>query len=86
MRELFTPSCCRPALTEEQNAGKLQSEQLQYPRFLAQCWPIGSGIIESGNHLILRKIELHPGMQVSHPLSKPLQICTSTDAVWFLLR
>jgi hypothetical protein len=28
-------------------------EQLQYPRFLAQGWPIGSGIVESGNKLVV---------------------------------
>lgn len=28
-------------------------EQIQYPRFLAQGWPIGSGIVESGNKLVV---------------------------------
>jgi hypothetical protein len=27
--------------------------QLQYPRFQAQGWPIGSGIVESGNKLVV---------------------------------
>ncbi len=28
-------------------------EQIQYPHFLAQGWPIGSGIVESGNKLVV---------------------------------
>ena len=30
-----------------------RKEQMQYPRFQAQGWPIGSGIVESGNKLVV---------------------------------
>ena len=30
-----------------------RKEQMQYPQFLAQGWPIGSGIVESGNKLVV---------------------------------
>ena len=30
-----------------------RKEQLQYPQFQAQGWPIGSGIVESGNKLVV---------------------------------
>lgn len=30
-----------------------RSAQMQYPRFQAQGWPIGSGIVESGNKLVV---------------------------------
>jgi len=32
---------------------KKREEQLQYPTFQAQGWPIGSGIVESGNKLVV---------------------------------
>jgi hypothetical protein len=32
---------------------KKRKAQLQYPRFQAQGWPIGSGIVESGNKLVV---------------------------------
>ena len=32
---------------------KKRRAQLQYPRFQAQGWPIGSGIVESGNKLVV---------------------------------
>jgi len=30
-----------------------RKQQMQYPRFQAQGWPIGSGIVESGNKLVV---------------------------------
>jgi len=32
---------------------KKREEQIQYPNFQAQGWPIGSGIVESGNKLVV---------------------------------
>jgi hypothetical protein len=32
---------------------KKREQQIQYPRFQAQGWPIGSGIVESGNKLVV---------------------------------
>ena len=32
---------------------KKRKEQMQYPRFQTQGWPIGSGIVESGNKLVV---------------------------------
>ena len=32
---------------------KKRKQQMQYPRFQAQGWPIGSGIVESGNKLVV---------------------------------
>jgi hypothetical protein len=32
---------------------KKREPQLQYPRFQAQGWPIGSGVVESGNKLVV---------------------------------
>lgn len=33
---------------------KKRKEQMQYPRFQAQGWPIGSGAVESGNKLVVQ--------------------------------
>jgi len=30
-----------------------RKDQLQYPQFQTQGWPIGSGIVESGNKLVV---------------------------------
>ena len=32
---------------------KKREKQIQYPTFQAQGWPIGSGIVESGNKLVV---------------------------------
>jgi hypothetical protein len=35
------------------NCLKKRKQQMQYPQFQAQGWPIGSGIVENGNNLVV---------------------------------
>jgi hypothetical protein len=41
---------------------KKREKQIQYPTFQAQGWPIGSGIVESGNKLVVEARMKGPGM------------------------
>jgi hypothetical protein len=41
---------------------KKREEQIQYPTFQAQGWPIGSGIVESANKLVVETRLKGPGM------------------------
>jgi len=41
---------------------KKREEQIQYPNFQAQGWPIGSGIVESANKLVVEARLKGPGM------------------------
>jgi len=41
---------------------KKRKQQMQYPLFQAQGWPIGSGMVESGNKLVVEARLKGPGM------------------------
>jgi len=41
---------------------KKREQQIQYPAFQSQGWPIGSGIVESGNKLVVEARMKGPGM------------------------
>jgi hypothetical protein len=44
-----------------------RQEQMQYPQFQAQGWPIGSGIVESGNKLVVEVRLKGSGMHWAEP-------------------
>ena len=49
-----------------------RQEQIQYPRFQAQGWPIGSGIVESGNKLVVEARLKGSGMHWAEPNVNPM--------------
>ena len=75
LRELRTLAAAHPTLAEL--AGPLaylekRIEQMQYPRFLEDGWPIGSGMVESANKLVvedrLKGAGMHWASQNVNPL------------------
>jgi hypothetical protein len=46
--------------------------QIQYPQFQAQGWPIGSGIVESGNKLVVEARLKGAGMHWAEPHVNPM--------------
>jgi hypothetical protein len=46
--------------------------QIQYPRFQAQGWPIGSGIVESGNKLVVEARLKGSGMHWAETQVNPM--------------
>jgi len=46
--------------------------QMQYPQFRAQGWPIGSGIVESGNKLVVEARLKGAGMHWARPHVNPM--------------
>lgn len=51
---------------------KKRKEQIQYPLFQAQGWPIGSGIVESGNKLVVQARLKGSGMHWAEPHVNPM--------------
>lgn len=51
---------------------KKRKAQLQYPLFQAQGWPIGSGMVESGNKLVVHARLKGPGMHWAEEHVNPL--------------
>lgn len=49
-----------------------RENQLQYPQFQAQGWPIGSGIVESGNKLVVEARLKGAGMHWAAPNVNPM--------------
>jgi len=49
-----------------------RQSQLQYPQFRAQGWPIGSGIVESGNKLVVEARLKGAGMHWARPHVNPM--------------
>ncbi len=49
-----------------------REQQIQYPRFQAQGWPIGSGIVESGNKLVVEARLKGSGMHWAEPHVNPM--------------
>lgn len=47
LQELADRPAAPPAVVQELGYFTAQATRLDYPRFLAQHWPIGSGVIES---------------------------------------
>lgn len=51
---------------------KKREQQMQYPAFQAQGWPIGSGIVESGNKLVVEARLKGSGMHWAEPHVNPM--------------
>ena len=51
---------------------KKREQQMQYPTFQAQGWPIGSGIVESGNKLVVEARLKGSGMHWAEPHINPM--------------
>lgn len=51
---------------------KKRTAQMQYPLFQAQGWPIGSGMVESGNKLVVHARLKGPGMHWAEQHVNPL--------------
>jgi len=51
---------------------KKRKQQIQYPLFQAQGWPIGSGIVESGNKLVVQARLKGAGMHWAEPNVNPM--------------
>jgi hypothetical protein len=51
---------------------KRREAQIQYPRFQADGWPIGSGIVESGNKLVVEVRLKGSGMHWAEPHVNPM--------------
>ena len=49
-----------------------RENQMQYPQFQAQGWPIGSGIVESGNKLVVEVRLKGSGMHWAEPNVNPM--------------
>jgi hypothetical protein len=49
-----------------------RKQQMQYPRFQAQGWPIGSGIVESGNKLVVEARLKGAGMHWAEEQVNPM--------------
>ncbi len=49
-----------------------RKQQMQYPLFQAQGWPIGSGIVESGNKLVVQARLKGAGMHWAEPNVNPM--------------
>jgi len=51
---------------------KKRKQQMQYPLFQAQGWPIGSGMVESGNKLVVEARLKGPGMHWAEESVNPM--------------
>jgi hypothetical protein len=51
---------------------KKRKSQMQYPLFQAQGWPIGSGMVESGNKLVVQSRLKGPGMHWAEEHVNPM--------------
>lgn len=51
---------------------KKREKQMQYPTFQSQGWPIGSGIVESGNKLVVEARLKGSGMHWAEPHVNPM--------------
>jgi hypothetical protein len=51
---------------------KKRKQQMQYPLFQAQGWPIGSGMVESGNKLVVEARLKGPGMHWAEASVNPM--------------
>jgi len=58
---------------------KKREEQIQYPRFQADGWPIGSGIVESGNKLVVEARLKGPGMHWAAQHVNPMLALRNID-------
>lgn len=53
LRHLQTQAPDNEALTDHLTYLEKRQEEMRYPEFIAQGWPIGSGIVESANKLVV---------------------------------
>ncbi len=60
------------AITSNLTYLEKRKEQIQYPYFQAQGWPIGSGIVESGNKLVVEARLKGSGMHWAEPHVNPM--------------
>jgi hypothetical protein len=56
-----------------------RKEQMQYPLFQAQGWPIGSGIVESGNKLVVAARLKGSGMHWAEEHVNPIRNIICSD-------
>jgi hypothetical protein len=61
-----------PLVTENLTYLEKRVEQMQYPTFLSQGWPIGSGIAESANKLVVEARLKGAGMHWARPSVNPM--------------
>ena len=69
-----------PACQEHLSYLEKRLAQLQYPRFLADGWPIGSGVVESANKLVVQARLKGAGMHWNAPTSIPCWRCAMPSA------
>jgi hypothetical protein len=61
-----------PAISDNLAYLEKRKDQIQYPQFQAQGWPIGSGIVESGNKLVVEARLKGSGMHWAEPHVNPM--------------
>jgi hypothetical protein len=63
----FLPKTARQTLANLQHSLNVHQEHLDYPRFKAQGWPIGSGLVESACKWLIQQRFKGVGMRWSEP-------------------
>lgn len=72
MRSFIAAHLTVPVVAENLAYLEKREAQMQYPTFLAEGWPIGSGVVESGNKLVVEARLKGAGMHWSRASVNPL--------------
>ncbi|GCF12054.1 hypothetical protein KDI_56180 [Dictyobacter arantiisoli] len=74
LKELYERSGKPAEMREDLHYFRKREEQMDYPTYQQQGWPIGSGVVESGNKVVMQARMKGPGMHWKESHVNPLLV------------